>query len=72
MSDEQLGAFLRGFGRGLAEGMIEAKRECAVEWGEGYHGIGVRLSSHLCSRGDGHGGKHRCYCGAEHELGAHV
>ncbi len=69
MSDDEIGSFLSGFGRGLAEGMIEAKRQCAVEWGEGYHGIGIRLSPHLCSKGDGHAGEHVCYCGRQHEAG---
>lgn len=67
VSDEEIDAFSRGFGRGLAEALIENKRECSAEWGEGYHGVSMRLSAHLCSLGAGHAGEHICYCGQEHD-----
>lgn len=62
--DEGLKAFSRGFGRGLAEGLVELQRSCNGEWGLDRHGISYRLAPHLCSSDKGHMGPCICYCGA--------
>lgn len=70
MGDDDAEPFLRGFGRGLAEGLIETEKECPTEWGEGLHGLCVRLSAHACKLPKGHEAPHVCYCGSVEQLDA--